>query len=90
MKYKFLPLTIEQFKNPGLYGGLSQIRNNPEDLVEFSSLKDLGFGTEKSLTYIIYNNTAYTIYKHYIDLDNNEEIIVGKPVNFGGDRIRTS
>ena len=35
MKYYFLPLTNDESKNLGLYGGLDQIRKNPGSLVEY-------------------------------------------------------
>lgn len=87
--YKFLPLTDEQAGNPGLYGGLNQIRSNPSALVENDMLKSLTYGVEKSISLIVYNGVAYTIFKHYCDLDNNEEIFVGKPLKSGGDIVRS-
>lgn len=87
--YKFLPLTDEQATNPGLYGGLNQIRSNPSALVENDMLKSLTYGVEKSISFIVYNGVAYTIFKHYCDLDNNEEIFVGKPLKSGGDIVRS-
>lgn len=89
IKYKFLPLTEEQAKNPGLYGGLNQIRSNPSALIENAMLKTLTYGTEKSISLIIYNNVVYNIFKHYCDLDTNEEILVGKPLKSGGDIVRS-
>ena len=86
--YKFLPLTDEQAVNPGLYGGLNQIRSNPSALVENDMLKSLTYGVEKSISFIVYNEVTYTIFKHYCDLDNNEEIFVGKPLKSGGDIVR--
>lgn len=87
--YKFLPLTDEQAANPGLYGGLNQIRSNPSALVENDMLKSLTYGVEKSISFIVYNGVTYTIFKHYCDLDNNEEIFVGKPLKSGGDIVRS-
>lgn len=89
IKYKFLPLTEEQAANPGLYGGLNQIRKDASSLVENAMLKTLSYGVEKGITIIVYNNVSYTIFKHYCDLDNNQEIFVGKPFKSGGDIIRS-
>ena len=89
IKYMFLPLTDEQATNPGLYGGLNQIRKNASSLVENEMLKTLSYGVEKSISIIVYNNVSYTIFKHYCDLDNNQEIFVGKPFKSGGDIVRS-
>lgn len=89
IKYMFLPLTDEQSTNPGLYGGLNQIRKNSSSLVENEMLKTLSYGVEKSISIIVYNNVSYTIFKHYCDLDNNQEIFVGKPLKSGGDIVRS-
>ena len=86
--YKFLPLTDEQATNPGLYGGLNQIRSNPSALVENEMLKSVEYGADKGTTVIVYQNKAYSIFKHYCDLDNNQAIYVGKPLKSGGDIVR--
>ena len=52
IKYMFLPLTDEQATNPGLYGGLNQIRKNASSLVENEMLKTLSYGVEKSISII--------------------------------------
>lgn len=89
MKYYFLPLTNDESKNLGLYGGLDQIRKNPGSLVEYPGLKEISYACTIGASFIIYNNVSYRLIKQYFDIDNECIIHVGKPLLSGGDILRT-
>lgn len=86
MTYYFFPLTKEEAKNGANLGYRFALQNKSR-WVECPDLGNERNTYDPATSGLIYNNTAYFMYRDYHDLDNNWRVWIGTPRLQGCDQL---